>query len=108
VYTVDYNNYCVFKYTDTGTYCTKWGHQGTAAGCFGVLSCGIEVDSTGIVYVSDYGNRRMDDFSLDGGFLCQWGNTGANALGTFDYFALSPSGDKMYIEDHNTVKVFAH
>ncbi len=105
VYTPDYNNFCVYKYTNTGTYECKIGSQGTNPGQFGLCSCGVRVDKSGICYVSDYGNKRMEDFNLFGNFLCQWGTTGTNALGNIDYFCLSSSGN-VYIADNNCIKVF--
>ncbi|HVM32169.1 MAG TPA: 6-bladed beta-propeller, partial [bacterium] len=105
VYTPDYNNFCVYKYTDTGTFEGQIGERGSGPGQFGSLSCGICVDAKGILYVSDYSYRRVSEFSLDGKYLCQWGNSGPGALGNFDYFCLGPSGDA-YVEDNNTIKVF--
>ena len=105
VYTPDFYNSCVYKYTNTGTFERQIGSPGSGPGQFGTLSCGICVDAKGIPYVSDYSYRRVSEFNLDGTYLCQWGNSGPGALGNFDYFCLSPSG-KAYVEDNNTIKVF--
>jgi hypothetical protein len=56
---------------------TKWGSSGTGDGQFGdgpyFSSYGIEVDSSGNVYVADTGNNRIQKFTSTGTFLGWWG-----------------------------------
>jgi hypothetical protein len=67
----------------TGAAGCQGGALGDAAGEMSHPT-GIAVDqSTGDVYVMDRGNRRIQQFTLDGGFVRAWGwgvDTGANAF----------------------------
>ena len=105
VYTPDYYNSCVYKYSNTGTFQCQIGGPGSGPGKFGVLSCGICVGKNGIVYISDYAYGVVDEFNLQGKYLCQWGNTVPHALGNFDFFCLSPSG-KAYVAYNDSIWIF--
>ena len=105
VYTPDYNNSQVYKYSNTGAYECSIGVKGYGPGQCGTLSCGVCVDKNGICYVADYGNQKISEFITTGNYLCQWGNTGAGALGKIDYLSSSPSGT-VYVVDGTSVKEF--
>jgi hypothetical protein len=64
---------------------TKWGSSGTGDGQFGdgpyLSSYGIEVDSSGNVYVADTGNNRIQKFTSTGTFLGWWGLDDQNYTG---------------------------
>jgi sugar lactone lactonase YvrE len=54
----------------------KWGKSGTANSQFrGPF--GIATDRSGVVYVADTDNDRIQVFSASGGFLRKWGTTGS-------------------------------
>ena len=53
-----------------------WGKLGRDASSLS-LPTGIAVDADGNVYVSDYGNSRVQKFTGDGSFLTSWGSEGA-------------------------------
>lgn len=68
-------NYRVQKFSSTGTFITKWGSSGTGDGQFKSMR-GIAVDSSGYVYVADYGNYRVQKFTSTGTFVTKWGSEG--------------------------------
>ena len=105
VYTPDYNNTCVYKYSNSGTFQCQIGAPGYGPGKFGVLSCGICLSAAGIVYVSDWAYGVVDEFNLQGKYLCQFGNTAPHALGNFDYFCVAPNGNA-YVEYSDSVWIF--
>lgn len=78
LYVVDRANYRVQKFTtaDSGatyTYSLKWGSAGTGNGQFGLGMLGIDVDSTGAVYVADPAlSGRVQKFTSSGTYSTQW------------------------------------
>jgi len=55
---------------------TKWGTSGSGDAQF-KGPYGVEVDSSGNVYVSDAGNNRIQKFSSTGTFVSKWGTYGS-------------------------------
>jgi sugar lactone lactonase YvrE len=58
-----------------GTFLTKWGQLGTAAGEFDYMYS-VATSPSGHVHVVDRQNRRVQTFSSSGNFLGQWGQPG--------------------------------
>jgi tripartite motif-containing protein 71 len=56
-----YNNQ-IQKFDSNGKFITKWGSEGTGDGQFQNPS-GIAIGSLGNVYVTDWGNNRIQVFS---------------------------------------------
>ncbi|MHC4676046.1 MAG: PKD domain-containing protein, partial [Planctomycetota bacterium] len=99
VYVTDYHNYRVQKFTEDGTFLGWWGRDdaggtgwhepgsgrigcsGNGDGEFNGLH-GIEVDSSGYVYVADGWNHRIQKFTNDGTFVTKWGTYGSD-IGQF-------------------------
>jgi DNA-binding beta-propeller fold protein YncE len=54
---------------------TSWGTEGTGAGQFN-LAIGLSVDSSGLVYVADHLNHRIQVFGAEGNYLTLWGVQG--------------------------------
>lgn len=52
-----------------------WGVNGTADGDLGA-PMGVAVDSSGHVYVVEYSNNRIQEFSSSGEFITKWGTSG--------------------------------
>jgi Tol biopolymer transport system component/DNA-binding beta-propeller fold protein YncE len=79
VYVVDFGNNRIQKFSSTDginyTFVTKWGSNGTGDGQFN-SPIGIAVDSSGYIYVGDYGNNRIQKFTSTGTFVTQWGSYG--------------------------------
>ena len=73
----------VVKYDASGTYVTHWGESGTGIGQFREPTR-IKYDN-GLIYVLDSGNKRIQCFTTNGGFV---GKTGAfNELWDFTFTA---------------------
>jgi len=58
----------VLKFDREGNFIKTWGGKGTAPGQFNVPHS-IAVDSRGRLHVADRGNKRIQIFDMDGGFL---------------------------------------
>jgi hypothetical protein len=70
------NNNRVQKFTNDGTFLTKWGSAGSGDGEFNHPT-GVAVDGDGNVYVGDCENHRVQKFTNDGTFLSKWGSAGS-------------------------------
>ena len=72
IYVTDgYGNARVHKLAPDGRLLCSWGEPGTGPGQFRVPH-GIAVDRTGVVYVADRENSRIQLFSPQGEFLHEW------------------------------------
>ncbi len=66
LYVTDVKNNRVSEFTpSTGAFLGSWGSKGTAPGDF-IQPMGISIDSSGNVYVNDYGNDRIEVFKPAG------------------------------------------
>jgi DNA-binding beta-propeller fold protein YncE len=61
----------VLKFDRNGTFIRTWGGAGTGPGQFDVAHS-IVIDATGLVYIADRQNRRVQIFDLDGTFIKEW------------------------------------
>lgn len=89
----------VEEFSLSGAYLGQWGAYGRGNGQFDVAS-GIAVDSSGDVYVLDFGNKRVQKFSSTGAYIAQWGSIGSGA-GQFESplgVGIDPSGN-VYVAD---------
>jgi DNA-binding beta-propeller fold protein YncE len=105
----DQANNRIQKFDSEGNFLIKWGAEGSEDGQFDFPN-GIAVDSSGRVYVVEYGNNRIQVFDSKGNFLAKWGKYGAGdmELAWPSYgIAISQSGD-VYVSDtfNNRIKVF--
>jgi DNA-binding beta-propeller fold protein YncE len=66
-----YGNARIHKFSADGQLLLSWGEPGSGPGQFGVPH-GIAVDASGMVYVADRENSRLQLFSPDGIFLAEW------------------------------------
>ena len=103
VYVIDYNNNRIQKFTNDGTFVTKWGSQGSADGQLANPNS-LAVDSSGFVYVADNNNNRVQKFTTDGEFVASWGGVN-NPFG----IAVDSSGF-VYVTDflNNDVRKFTN
>ncbi len=101
-----YGNNRVEKFTSTGTYVTQFGcatgvcSVGSAPGQF-FEPYGVAVDSSGNLYVADFGNSRVEKFTSTGTYVTQWGSYGFGP-GQFDTprgVAVDSSGN-VYVTDY--------
>ncbi len=108
VYVADTNNDRVSKFTRTGAIdgfgiVKGWGSTGSGDGEFNRPS-GIAVDSSGNVYVSDFGNARVQKFTSQGGFLLKWGSSGSGD-GQFNGPLGVAVGGSVYVVDKNNNRI---
>ncbi len=114
VYVCDWGNHRIQIFTASGQFVAKWGanggdgSSGTGNGEF-YLPAGIAINSTGYVYVCEYGGQRIQVFTPSGAYLTQWGTAGAGD-GYFAHpfgVAVNSSG-YVYVADteNNRVQVF--
>src|SRR5215207_7720934 len=96
-------------FTINGTFIRSWGSDGLGDGQF-INPAGIAVDSSGNVYVGDFGeNNRIQKFDSNGNFITKWGSIGSND-GQFNRpsgLAVDSSGN-VYVadEDNNRIQKF--
>jgi DNA-binding beta-propeller fold protein YncE len=83
----------------------KWGSQGTGNGESDALH-GIDIDSSGNVYVADTFNHRIQKFDSNGNFMTKWGSYG-NGKGQFNvtYGVAIDSIGYVYVADPGLPKV---
>ncbi len=65
----------VQRFTRDGTFLGRWGNFGEAPGQFMTI-LGLETDASGVVYVVDHHNFRIQNFTASGGFICAWAQRG--------------------------------
>ena len=107
IYTTDWNNNRVQKFTSTGAYITQWGTKGSGNGQFDG-PVGIAVDSSGKVYVTDSSNNRIQKFTSTGSYITQWGTKGTND-GQFDFPAeiVVDSSGRVFVGSFSKVQIFS-
>src|SRR3989338_458761 len=81
------------------TFLFKWGTIGSGDGQFSAPT-GIDIDSSGNVYVVDFGNHRIQKFTNTGTFITKWGSggTGDGQFNTASGIAVDSSGN-VYVSD---------
>ena len=70
-----YANARILEYTPDGRKVRQWGEPGVRPGQFR-LPHSIQVDESGVVYVADRENGRVQRFDLEGRFLGEWKDYG--------------------------------
>jgi len=92
---------------ETYVFETKWGSYGTGDGRFSdPYPYGVAVDSSGNVYVADFGNNRIQKFDSNGGFITKWGSYG-NGDGWFGnpYGVAVDSSGNVYAADSGNSRI---
>jgi YD repeat-containing protein len=88
------------------TYATQFGSSGSGNGQFS-SPIASAVDGEGNVWVSDYGNNRIEEFSSGGSFIASYGSPGSgegqfNGPGGID---INQSTGKVYVADTNNHRI---
>lgn len=125
VYVSDQKNNRVDELSSTGTFiktfgwgvgktdkaefeiCTKEckaGIAGSGSGQFDVMA-GVAVDSSGNVWVADYGNNRVQEFNEKGEYLKTLGSAGKGAEQFEGPLDMAISGSDLYITDYHNNRV---
>jgi uncharacterized protein (TIGR03663 family) len=106
VYVADTWNHRIQVFDQEGNFISTWGHfvdtKGEPDAEPGVFwgPRDIALDAEGNVYVTDTGNKRIQEFTPDGQFIAQWGGGGV-ALGRFEEptsITFGPDGN-VYVAD---------
>ncbi|HJU13382.1 MAG TPA: HYR domain-containing protein [Candidatus Nitrosotalea sp.] len=85
---------------DTLPFSTQWGAYGLATNGKFAYPQGIAVDKSGNVYVTDLGNRRVQEFDNNGNFVATWGSKGSGH-GQFEEPAgIAIGGNFIYVVDN--------
>jgi hypothetical protein len=93
-----------------GTVLRRWGSQGAGPGQFRFNGTGgdphsrIAVGSSGLVYVSDSGNDRVQVFTAGGRFVKQFGN---DQLLSPDFLVVDGAGNTYIADDNGTTRFSA-
>lgn len=93
-----YGNSRILKFQKEGKYLFEWGIKGDRAGEFDTPH-GIDLDSTGNIYVADRENNRIQKFSANGQFLKEWKNNSATQL----YSLAIDKGNDLFAIDNLTI-----
>jgi DNA-binding beta-propeller fold protein YncE len=86
-------------------YVLEWGRKGSDTAQFNG-PCGICLDDSGYVYVTDRWNNRVQKFDRNGGFILTWGRLG-NGQGEFNdptYITSDRSG-RIYVSDASNYRI---
>ena len=125
VYVTDFNNARIEKFSSGGAFMSTWGwgvQDGASAYEICTSSCqagiqgsgdgqfyyptGIAIDSTDGVYVSEFVNNRVDEFSPLGSFLDKSGSSGSGD-GRFSapFGVATDSSDNVYVAENGNNRV---
>ena len=104
-------NHRVQKFDSNGNFITKWGSEGVGDGQFSLVTPGVDVDSSGYVYVVDKEAANVQKFDSNGNFITKWGSEGGGD-GQFsepEDIAVDPSTGIVYVTDtgNSRVQLFA-
>ena len=87
------------------SYIKQWGSEGLQKTGLFSFPQDLALDSAGNVYVTDYGNRRIQKFDNDGNFLHTWGTKGSEN-GQFQVPAgIAIGNDFVYVVDNDLNRV---
>ncbi len=87
------------------SYLKQWGSEGLQKTGLFSFPQDLALDSAGNVYVTDYGNRRIQKFDNDGNFLQTWGTKGSGN-GQFQVPAGIAIGNEfVYVVDNDLNRV---
>ncbi|MDE0091438.1 MAG: 6-bladed beta-propeller [Thaumarchaeota archaeon] len=87
------------------THLYEWGSHGIGGEGLFAHPQFIAVDGQGSVYVTDLGNKRVQKFDSQGGFLAEWGSQGS-ADGQFRYpSGIATDGAYIYVADRDLNRV---
>jgi hypothetical protein len=83
---------------------TQWGESGDRDGEF-YNPQNIAIDSEGNVYITDLGNRRVQQFDNDGTFLKAWGSSGSGAGQFNSVSGIAVDENSVYVVDNQLNKI---
>jgi DNA-binding beta-propeller fold protein YncE len=82
LYVADNGNNRIMKFnsslSDPGSYVMQWGAKGAGSGQFD-SPVKVAIDLFGRLYVTDFGNNRIQEFDSSGNYLSAWGSSGSGS-----------------------------
>ncbi len=87
--------------------CTSYCKAGTAGSGIAQFkeAKGIAVDSSGDVWVADYGNNRIEEFNETGGYIQEFGTEGTGEGQLKGPFGVAFSGGNLYVSEYGNDRV---
>ena len=96
----------IAEFSATGTLITKLGSTGTTEGKIGIASFGLAV-AGGNLYVSEYGNQRVQEFSTLGILLASFDPAGSGTGKSNEPWGIAtdPSSGNLYVSEYGNGRV---
>jgi len=95
---VDNSNNCVYIYDSQDKLVEKFGSKGSNSGQFS-NPCGVTFDNVNHLYVVEYGNSRVQKFSINGNYLLQFGNDDDDDDKLKGPVGITACNNKVYVAD---------
>ena len=92
------------KFDNDGNFILKWGGLGSENGQF-IEPHGITINSSGVVYVADSMNHRIQTFTSNGEFLSSFGKSGFGDGELKNPVDVAVYGDFIYVSDPGNYKI---
>lgn len=83
----------------------KWGKYGPTEPNNFAYPQFIAVGEDGSIYVSDFGNKRIQKFSSSGEYLTHWGNSGKQLGDFYNPSGIAVSDDSVFVVDRDLNRV---
>ena len=83
----------------------KWGKYGPTEPNSFAYPQFIAVGEDGSIYVSDFGNKRIQKFSSSGEYLTHWGNSGKQLGDFYNPSGIAVSDDSVFVVDRDINRI---
>ena len=83
----------------------KWGKYGPTEPSSFAHPQYIAVGDDGSIYVSDFGNKRIQKFSSNGEYLTHWGNSGKQFGDFYNPSGIAVSDDSVFVVDRDLNRI---
>ncbi len=83
----------------------KWGKHGPTEPANFVHPQFVAVGEDGTIYVTDFGNKRIQKFSSNGEYLTHWGNSGKQLGDFYNPSGIAVSDDSVFVVDRDLNRV---
>ncbi|MBT8242600.1 MAG: 6-bladed beta-propeller [Nitrosopumilus sp.] len=83
----------------------KWGKYGPTEPANFVHPQFVAVGEDGTIYVTDFGNKRIQKFSSNGEYLTHWGNSGKQLGDFYNPSGIAVSDDSVFVVDRDLNRV---
>jgi len=83
----------------------KWGSHGSTEPGYFAYPQFIEVDDDGSIYVTDFGNKRIQKFSSTGEYITHWGSSGKDLGDFYNPSGIAVSNDSVFVADRDLNRI---